>query len=153
QTKMHNPEKTAKYAEAVPKEDAYTAAARRTPAWTSAWGNQPLLGLTNPVVDLQARGIVSRPGDPYEQKADQIAGQVMDRVVPGTNTTAPPVGSLETSSHLAMSASHIQPMVQRFSAEEDTSSTPVGSENAPTTETGPTEYAQASDMSKTESVQ
>ena len=49
------------------------------PAWTQAMRDQPPPG-------LQAKLTVSKPGDVYEQEADHVANQVMDKTASGTPT-------------------------------------------------------------------
>src|SRR5947209_17951664 len=69
---------------------AYSAKdAARMPAWTSAWGDRPPVSLTDPLADLQAKYIVNQPGDAYEQEADDVADQVMQRDTSGTLGVSP----------------------------------------------------------------
>src|SRR5438105_1634735 len=91
QGKNHSTSSDTKAAESTPKAAASAMSATRVPAWASAWGDQPTVKLVSPIADLQAKGVLSRPGDASEQEADRVAEQVMRLPAPGSPPmTLPP---------------------------------------------------------------
>jgi hypothetical protein len=131
QDKTYSPDlATTKNAESTPKATSNKAAPTRMPAWTSAWGDHPPLGLIAPRADLETKHIASQPGDPSEKEAEQVSDQMMRMPVPGSSSIA---------------VSHVPLMIQRAPAEEEVPSTPAMPESAPeeaqTSGAGPTRPA------------
>ncbi len=154
QGKNHSGSPDTKTAESTQKAAYGAKGAARMPAWTSAWGDRPAIGLTGPIADLQAKGVLSQSGDPYEQEADQVANQVMRMAAPGSSMTPAPVDPPEAPQRLATSTSvsHVSPIVQRLTAEEDTAS-PIARESAPASDTTTADSTQTSDTSAEQSAE
>ncbi len=132
QGKNHSGSSETKAAESIQKAAYGAQGVARLPAWTSVWGDRPAIGLISPT-DLQAKGVLSQPGDPYEREADQVAKQVMHLTVPGSFPMAPPPAPPEASSSLANAVSHVSPMIQRAPADGEATSTPAVDTSTPET--------------------
>src|SRR5436309_614707 len=114
QDKTDNASLATKPTEPTQKATHNAAASTRTPAWTNAWGDNPPMGLISPVANLQTKGVISQPGDPSEQEADQVADKVMRMAASGSSMLAvPPSDFPARSSLVAASVSPVQPMIQR----------------------------------------
>src|SRR5947209_11463128 len=151
QDKTDNASLATKPTEPTQKATHNAAASTRTPAWTNAWGDHPPIGLVSPVAHLQAKGVVSQPGDSSEQEAEQVSDNVMRMAVSGSSILAAPPEHPGTLPGLATSASYEQPMIQRAPLEEGTASTSTTPESTSTSDAAATESAPTSATSTTES--
>jgi hypothetical protein len=128
QDKAYNSDTDTEVVEPAQKTAIKNTAATHVPAWANASGE------TLPT-DLQAKLTINQPGDVYEQAMRMTA----------------PVDSPEVPPRLATSVSHVSPMIQRLTAEENTPSSMVA-ENAPTLDTSAGESTQTPDRSAKQSI-
>lgn len=139
QDKTHSSDSAVHTEESTQKADRSAASAKQLSAWTHAWGDRPPAALISPIAELQAKHIISQPGDSAEQEAEQVADKMMHMAAPASSMLGALPGTPGASLLLPTSMSHAQPMIQRATLEGVTDSPSTTSESAPTSSVATTE--------------